>query len=253
MTKNGNAIRVFVFGTGWGVPFPTCGPFPLKLCTWLRMAKIDHEIVIENDPRKGPKGKSPWIESGDVRMGDSSIIMAHLSERFGVDLDAHLSEDEKARALIVQRMLEDHFHQAFEHQLFLGRGGPERLAEFASTLPPVLRWIVPRLLTKQLRSQLHARGLGRHDEAEIIAQGKADLDALSRLLGERAYFCGDRPSSVDACIFGFLGSTVYVTGDNPLFAYAASLPNLMGYCERMRAAFFPETVDASKHDLEDAA
>jgi glutathione S-transferase len=251
MSKNETKIRLFVFGTGWGIPFPTSGPFPLKLLTWMRMAKIEHEVVIENDPRKGPKGKSPWIEDGDARVGDSSIIMAHLSERFGVDLDAHLAEDDKARALAVQRMLEEHYHQAFEHQLFLGRGGSERLQEFAATLPPILRWIVPRVMVKQLRGQLHARGLGRHDETEIIAQGKADLDALSRLLGDRAYFSGDRPSSIDACIFGFLGVTVYVQGDNPLFSHAASLPNLKRYCERMRAAYFPETL--AGETLEDAA
>jgi glutathione S-transferase len=246
-------IRVFVFGTGWGVPFPTSGPFPLKLCAWLRMAKIEHEIVIENDPRKGPKGKSPWIEHGGTRMGDSSIIITHLSERFGVDLDAHLGADERARALMIQRTIEEHFHQAFEHQLFLGRGGAERLTEFASTLPTVLRWIVPRVMLKQLRTQLHARGLGRHDESEIIAQGKADLDALSRLLGENEYVLGDRPSSIDACVFGFLGVTIYVKGDNPLFAHAASLENLKRYCERMRARYFPETVAASLEAAEVAA
>jgi glutathione S-transferase len=245
MTTTDAPIRLFVFGTGWGVPFPTCGPFPLKLVTWMRMAKIPHEVVIENDPRKGPKGKSPWIEQGDVRMGDSSIIMAHLGERFGVNLDAHLGAEERARALVVQRMLEEHYHQAFEHQLFIGRGGAERLAEYMSSMPPVLRWIVPRVMVGALKKQLHARGLGRHDESEIVAQGKADLDALSRLLGDNRYFLGDQPSSIDACVFGFLGVTVYVNGDNPLFNHAASLANLKRYCERMRAEYFPETVSAS--------
>jgi len=231
-------IRVFVFGTGWGVPLPTSGPFPLKLCTWLRMAKVPHELVIENDPRKGPKGKSPWIDDSGTLMGDSSLIIAHLTKRFGVDLDAHLSADDRARALMVQRALEEHYHQAFEHQLCRGRGGPERLAEFVSTMPTVLRWIVPRVLTKQLRAQLHARGLGRHPESEIIAQGRADLDALSRLLGDSRYLMGDRPSSIDACVLGFLGCSVYVTGDNPLFSHAASLENLKRYCERMRAEYW---------------
>ena len=111
-------------------------------------------------------------------------------------------------------------------------------------MPSVLRWIVPRVLAKQLRSQLHARGLGRHDEKEIVAQGKADLDALSRLLGHHAYFLGDQPSSIDACVFGFLGVSVYVDGDNPLFSHAASLENLKRYCERMRARYFPESLGA---------
>ena len=231
-------IRVFVFGTGWGVPFPTSAPFPLKLCTWLRMAKVPHEIVVENDPRKGPKGKSPWIDDGGTLIGDSAIIIEHLSKRFGVDVDAHLSAEEKAQALMVQRTIEEHYHQAFEHQLFLGKGGAERIAEVVATMPAVLRWIVPRVLLKQLRSQLHARGLGRHAESEIIAQGKADLDALSRLLGDKRYFFGDRPSSIDACVFGFLGCSAYVAGDNPLFSHAASLENLKLYCERMRGEYF---------------
>jgi glutathione S-transferase len=245
MSKNVPSIRAFVFGTGWGVPFPTSGPFPLKLITWLRMAKIDHEVVIANDPSKGPKGKSPWVEIDGVPMGDSSIIIAHLAERFGVDLDAHLSDEERARALMVQRMLEEHYHQAFEHQLFLGRGGAERLAEFAATMPIPIRWILPTVFVSMLKKQLHARGLGRHDETEIIAQGKADLDALSRMLGDNKFFFGDRPSAIDACIFGFLGVSLYVNGDNPLFTYAASLSNLRRYCERMRAAYFSETVSSS--------
>ncbi len=236
-------IRVFVFGTGWGVPFPTAAPFPLKLLTWLRMVGLPHEIVIANDSRKGPKGKSPWIEDGETRMGDSSIITAYLSERYGVavERDHSLDARAKATALMIQRTLEEHFHQAFEHQLFLGRGGGERLSEFVSTMPVPLRWIVPRLLTSQLRNQLYERGLGRHNESEIIRQGKSDLDALSVLLGDQPYFFGDQPSSIDACVFGFLGVAVYVAGDNPLFNHGASLKNLWRYCERMRGRYFPET------------
>jgi glutathione S-transferase len=179
-------------------------------------------------------------------MADTSLIIAHLAERFGVDLDAHLSEDERARAVMVQRTLEEHYHQAFEHQLFLGRGGAERLAAFAATMPIPIRWILPTVFLSMLKKQLHARGLGRHAESEILAQGKADLDALSRMLGDNRFFFGDRPSAIDACIFGFLGVTIYVEGDNPLFTHAASLSNLKPYCERIRAEYFPETVAAVK-------
>jgi glutathione S-transferase len=235
-------IRLFAFGTGWGVPFPTSAPFPLKLATWLRMAGIPFEFVLANDPGKGPKGKSPWIEYGDVRMGDSSLIIEHLAERFGIDLDAQLDAHQWALALSVQRMLEEHYHQCFEHQLFFGRGGPERLAEFAGTMPIPLRWLVPTVLKRAFRKQLYERGMGRHSEEVIIAQAKDDLSALSELLGDQAYFLGDQPSSIDACVFGFLGVSLYVEGDNPLYRYGASLENLMRYCERIRARYFPETL-----------
>lgn len=240
-----NKTRLFGFGTGWGVPFAPGAPFPLKLATWLRIAEAPFDYVVVNDPSKGPKGKVPWIEYDNLRMGDSTLIIEYLRERFGIHLDAHLDARQRTLALSVQRMLEEHYHQCFEHQLFFGRGAGERLHEFASGMPIPLRWLVPPLIKRALSKQLYARSMGRHSEDVIIAQGKADLDALAELLGDQPYFFGDRPASIDACVFGFLGVSLYVTGDNPLYRYGASRTNLMQYCERMRKRYFPETLSAS--------
>ena len=235
-------IRLFAYATGWGVPFATSAPFPLKLATWLRIAEIPFEFVVANDASKGPKGKSPWIEYGDVRMADSTLIIEHLQERYGIDLDRHLDARQRALAMSVQRMLEEHYHQCFEHQLFFGPGSDDRLREFAAMMPIPIRWLLPTVVRRHFTKQLHARGMGRHPQEVIVAQGKADLDALSELLGDQPYFLGDRPSSIDACVFGFLGVSLYVAGDNPLYRYGASLDNLMRYCERMRLRYFPETL-----------
>lgn len=237
-------IKLFVLGPGWGVPFSSSAPFPLKLETWLRMTGVAYEVLVENNAGKGPKKKSPWIEDGDVRMGDSELIIRYLSDRYDVDPDAQLGPLDRALTIAWRRTFEEHYHQAFEHQLFFGRGGAERLASFASTLPPIARSIVPRIFLSAFKKQLHARGLGRHEEADIIAMGKADLDAASAFLADKPFFLGDEPSSIDACVFGFLGVSAYVEGDNPLFNHAASLDNLMSYCERMRARYFPETLPA---------
>lgn len=237
-------IKLFVLGTGWGVPFETAAPFPLKLATWMRMQGLDFEWHIENNPGKGPKGKSPWIEHGSVRMGDSSLIMEYLTEEFGLsNLDAGLTAEQVALSTATQRMLEEHYHQAFEHQLFFGRGADARLKEFTSDLPPIINVLLPKLLTRSFAKQLHARGLARHSEDVIVAQGREDIDALSTLLGQKSYFHGDTPTEIDACVFGFLGVTVYVEQENPLFIHAASRKNLVEYCERMRAKYFPKTLE----------
>ena len=241
MSMPSQPIRLFTFGSGWGIPFPTAAPFPLKLATWLRMTGLPHQIVVENNPGKGPKGKSPWIEDGDVRMGDSELIIRYLGEKYGVDPDARLSPSDRAVSLAWRRTFEEHYHQAFEHQLFFGRGGDDRFAQLAATLPPVVRLIAPPMMRKQFKKQLHARGLGRHDERDILAMGMADLDAASTFLDGRSYFFGDEPTNLDACAFGFLGVTIYVEGDNPLYRHAASLGNLVAFTERMRARYFPET------------
>lgn len=238
------SVRLFVLQTGWGVPFETSAPFPLKLATWMRMVGVDFEWVVENNTGKGPKGKSPWIEDGEVRMGDTSLIMEYLTSKHGLaDLDAGLTAEQGALSIATQRMLEEHYHQCFEHQLFFGEGGDARMSEFAESLPPVLNVLIPKMFARAFQKQLHARGMGRHKEAVIIQQGCEDIDALSALLGDKAFFHGEEPTLIDACVFGFLGVTVYVEGENPLFQHAASTPNLLAYCERMRQRFFPETLE----------
>ncbi|MCO4762068.1 MAG: glutathione S-transferase family protein [Myxococcales bacterium] len=237
-------IQLFAFGTGWGVPFQTSAPFPLKLATWLRMARVPFEIVEANDAGKGPKGKSPWIEWEGTRMGDSSLIIEHVASKLDIDLDAHLDARQRALGTTIQRMLEEHYHQCFEHQLFFGEGAQDRVKEFQTMVPFPINLLLPTVIRRSFAKQLHARGMGRHKEAVIVDQGKADLDALAELLGDQSYMLGDSPSALDACVFGFLGVSVYVKGDNPLFRHAASHDNLMRYCERMRGRYFPETLES---------
>jgi len=236
-------IRLFAYGSGWGVPFETAAPFPLKLATWLRMAEVPFDVVVENDTSKGPKGKSPWIEWDGSRMGDSTLIIQHVAERLNIDLDAHLDARQRAVGVAIQRMLEEHYHQCFEHQLFFGRGCTDRIAEFQRSVGFPVSLLLPTLIRRGFSRQLHARGMGRHDESTILAQGKQDLDALAELIGDQPHVLGDRPCSLDACVFGFLGVTVYVEGDNALFRHAASNDTLLRYCERMRRRYFPETLE----------
>jgi glutathione S-transferase len=252
-TDQSSPIKLYMVGSGWGVPFATGAPFPLKLETWLRMAGLRYEVTTENNTGKGPKKKTPWVVDGDRCMGDSELIIAYLKERYTVDPDAGMSPADRAMALAWHRTFEEHYHQAFEHHLFFGPGGAERLDEMLSSMPVLARPIVRTVFTKALRKQLFARGVCRHDEATILAMGKADLDAASTFLGDKPYFFGDTPRTIDACVFGFLGVSIYVRGDNPLFRHAASLDNLRAYTERMRARYFPETLAAQGPRSSDGA
>jgi glutathione S-transferase len=246
-------LKLFTVQSGWGVPFASAAPFPLKVETWLRMTGLRYEIVIENNPGKGPKKKTPWIVDGDVRMGDSELIIAYLKEKYGVDPDAGSSPEDRALATAWSRTFEEHYHQAYEHQLYFGRGGDERLTEMLSWMPAPMRPLIRIVFMSKLTKQLHARGLTRHGADAVIAMGKADLDAASAFLGDGRFFLGDEPRTIDACVFGFLGVSIYVAGDNPLFRHAASLDNLRAYSERMRARFFPETLSGSSRTARTAS
>lgn len=232
-------VTVFSFGAAWGIPVPTASPFGVKLLTWLRMYDLPYALKIENNPGKGPKGKVPWAVIDGATIADSELIIAAIKARSGRDLDARLSPQQRATALAVRRMLDEHYHQAWEHQLFIEEAAWQRGQEFFNeNLPGGVRVLVRTLARRALRAQLHARGVGRHDNAEIIRMGIADLDAVAALLGEGPYFFGAEPTDIDATVFAFLVLTLYVPSPSPLFAHALAQPNLKPYCDRMLARYF---------------
>lgn len=55
----------------------------------------------------GPKHKIPWIEYNGITMGDSTLIIEFLEKEFKMNLDAHLSQEEKALAWAIQKWIEE--------------------------------------------------------------------------------------------------------------------------------------------------
>ncbi|MEZ4383573.1 MAG: glutathione S-transferase family protein [Nannocystaceae bacterium] len=233
-------IQVYSFGPAWGIPVPTPSPFGLKLVTWLRMVDVPFAMHVENNPAKGPKNKCPWIVVDGEKIGDSELIMSRLRAEAGVDLDAGLSAEQKAIALSVRRMLDEHYHQVWEHQLFIDEGGWEQGKVFFDQIPAPMNRLVRTLARRDLRKQLYARGVGRHSNAEIVQMGVDDLDAVDALLGDKEFLFGDAPSEIDATIFAFLALTYYVPCPSPLWAHMRARPRLTAYCDRMLARYFAD-------------
>src|SRR5499433_3905894 len=100
-------IKLFHFPRMFGIP--NLSPFCCKLETWLRIAQIPYEVVDTPDPRKGPKGKLPFVEDAGVQIADTSLIVDYLAKTRGVDLDRHLALSQRAIGLLVQRTLEEHY------------------------------------------------------------------------------------------------------------------------------------------------
>lgn len=232
-------IDVYSFGPAWDMPVPTPSPFGLKLLTWMRLHDLPYTLHVENNPGKGPKNKCPWAIVDGTIIGDSEQIIAAIKTRRGIEGDTELRPEQVAIATTTRLMLEEHYHQVWEHELFLYEGGWERGIEFFDQLPPVLRIVVRNVMRSQLRKQLYARGLGRHSHEQIVQMGIADLDAVDALLGDDEYFFGDEPTEIDATVFAFLAVTHWTPVRSPVWTHYHSRPRLSGYCERMLARCFP--------------
>lgn len=233
-------LSVFTFSPLWGLP--TFGPFGLKLEMALRMAGIDYRRVVADNSGKGPKRKSPWIEQAGVRIGDTTLILRHL----GVDLDGGLDARARAEGLALRCLLEEHWHQVLEYELFVDPVGRRALQrELRRSLAPPVAWLVVRMLHRHLRRHLTERGMARHSPDEIRQLGQADVDALVAWLDGRTWAVADRPTLTDASLFGLLAPAAWSTADTPVFGHLRRQPVIMAYLERARSRYFPEVAVAA--------
>ena len=111
-------IRLHQYAPMFGIP--NASPFCMKVETWLRMANLPFEIVEVVDPRKGPKGKVPWIEDQGKTIADSAFIIEYLQKTYGDPLhDGALDPAQRATSMALHRLIEDHLYWAIARGRFL--------------------------------------------------------------------------------------------------------------------------------------
>src|SRR5262249_43277254 len=169
-------IKLFQFPRMFAIP--NLSPFCCKLETWLRIAGIPYEVVDTPDPRKGPRGKLPFIEDAGVRIADSSLIVDHLAKTRGVDPDACLDVSQRAIALLVQRPLEEDsaFILAYPH-LVRDEGLKYTRARF-DLLPAIVRPLAGSLVRRRIKKLLWQQGILRHSHEAIIESALRDWRAV---------------------------------------------------------------------------
>lgn len=232
-------ITLHQFPPAFGLP--NASPFCLKLELYLRMAGLPYRNRYTLELHRAPKGKLPWIDDDGTVVADSGLIIDYLKLKFGDPLDGELNPVQRAQALAITRLLEEHLYWAVLHDRWISPAGWEltRPAVFGS-LPWPLRLIVPSVARRGIRAELRGHGMGRHTPQQMHALAIADIDALATLLGDQDYFLGARATSLDAVAAAFLANLLMVPLETPIKAAAAAHPNLAGYCRRMAQQYFPQ-------------
>lgn len=234
-------ITLYQYEPAMGLP--NASPFCMKLETWLRMAQLPYEAPPPalRDVGRAPKGKMPYIVDGGKTLADSTFIIDDLKATYGDRLDAWLTGEQRAVALAFQRLMEENLYWAVVHTRWMEpTGWAQTRAAFFGNMPVPLKWIIPSLARRGLRQQLRGHGMGRHSEEEIHAIGQRDITALADFLGNKPYFLGDQPCTLDATAYAFLANLLWVPVESALKLHAQQYPQLQAYSQRMRDRYYPQ-------------
>lgn len=231
-------IRLHAYGPAFGLPDPS--PFVVKTEVLLKMAGVAYEKR-RADPRKGPKGKIPWIEDDGRIVPDSTFIRLHLEATRGFDFDKGLTDEQKGAAWALEKLLEDHVYWLIVIERWLD---PDNFAKgprkFFDDVPALVRPLVLAMVNRQVGKVLHGHGIGRHSAAERAVLAERAAAAVAGCLGDNAWIGGNEPCGADATAYAFVASATCQRFTGPVRAAFERHPNLIEYSVRGTARWFPE-------------
>lgn len=239
-------IQLYQFPPVWDLP--NVSPFCMKLETYLRMADIPYEIVHVYRPDQAPKGKLPYIMDKGETIHDSGFVIDYLKKTYGDKLDANLNAEQKAISHLLRRTLETSFYFVVLYSRWIDeRAWPTMKSTVFASIPALMRNFVANMVQRRTRDTLWRQGTGRHDPENIYQLASDDLDAIETLLGDKPFFLGDDPTSVDASAYAFLANMLWQPIDTPLKRRIGESKAFVDYCERMRARYYADSLKAAAH------
>jgi glutathione S-transferase len=262
MNKFEPIITLYTAPSLWGLP--SISPPCMKLETWLRMAKLPYKCVVltAENLALAPKGKIPFINYQGKLIGDTTLIIEMLKQKEEIDLDASLTATERSISLAFRRMLKENIYWG---GVYIRYGMEENWQGYrevlALSLFPESPLEVSKPFAEEFRktilSQMYGHGMGRHSSEEIVDIICADFQALSDFLGDKTFFMGELPTTLDATAYAYIGNFIQPPYDSPIVDYVLQRANLCLHYERMDQLFChnnPALVNAplvfAKHNLD---
>ena len=179
----------------------------------------------------------PVLEAGGEQAGASALYAA--LRRRGHDADAALSAEQKAESAAFCALVEEVLGAALLYSWYEVGANYEQAIRpaLAAGMPLPLSLYMPWSIRKRAHSQLARRRCLDDDDA--LARGEEALRALSVRLGERHFFHGDAPSSLDASAFAYLTAVLRCPlPEDRLRRCLRGLANLTRFCELVEKRFF---------------
>ena len=224
-------ITLYQFSPAWGLP--NVSPFCMKLEGYLKLGGLDYRVQVQNDPRKGPKGKVPYAKIDKHIMGDSEEIYEYLKSNNAIDLDSTLSADDRAIHHAMGVMCDESLYFALLYNRWMDDvNWPTLRDTLFAPIPKMVRKVVTHQIRKKVQADLVGQGMGRHNKAEVYSIATRDIESLGQYLADKPWFGGNEPVKLDVRAASYLANILYPPLENPLKTVIEKWPNLVEFTDR---------------------
>lgn len=215
-------------------------PFCTKTEVFLKLAGLEYKVTEFNgNPGKFENGKLPVIVHQGQTIADSHFIEEYLNTTFDLDLDSHLSAEDKAKGFMVKKMCEEYLYWAILHERwFIDKNWEDLKEKYFGHIPALIRGFATGLIRKQMRKAADGQGVSRHSDEKVLQLGKEALAMLADTIGTNTFLLGDQVSSYDASVYGTVSSVLHSPIGPELKAATLKHPSIVAYDQTMYQLVF---------------
>jgi len=222
---------------------PSINPQCLAVHAYMKICQAPFKTVSINDDSASPLSRGLPVLAVNRKKTYAGIddIVAFLSQKMGYILpgDTVLSEVEKFDEIAFRTLVEE---KLFKFQLFNWWVEIENYETFtyhiffAHKSFPLNIWA-----SKQMRYKIisYLEHVGMTSKTKVYEDARKYYAVLAAKLGDKEFFFGDQPTTLDCIVFGFLMTQmVPKVPKDSLFQIICSHKKLVEFCEKIKTKYF---------------
>ncbi|XP_068670329.1 metaxin-2-like [Montipora foliosa] len=207
---------------------------------YLRFCGLAHEVRCRRNAEfMSPSGNVPFLRADNEIICDFSGISAYIeSKGFSTSKDFELRDRAEMKAYI--SLVENSLFPAELYMLWWKKDWAVRTRQhYGSQFAAPLNFILGYKKQWQVCGYLKAQGWHHKTEREVLEEFKRTCQALSEKLGRNQFFINDRPTELDALVFGHLHTVLTrYQPDNSLSSIVKAHNNLVDLVMRILWDYF---------------
>jgi len=229
-------IKLYAPGEQWRVL--NASPFCMKLELYLIHNKIKYEKITKFDFSKAPRWKIPYILDDDEIITDSSLIISYLDNKYKLDMDSHLSDEQKSISHFILKTLEDSLYWCMvSERWWVDKNWEITKEAFFWNMPKFLYYIIPNIVRKNIMRDMKGQWMARRDRWEIQDLWMKDIDMIVGFLWKKKFIFGDSISFIDLAVYSTLANLMKMPHESRLKDHINDNKNLVKYIKNMQDTF----------------
>jgi glutathione S-transferase len=194
----------------------------------------------------------PILKDGMTEVQELFKIINYLKKKgYNIDETAGLSKSELAESLAFSALIENNLYDALLYIMWLENENNAKKTQqqtYNKSLSFIERYFLQGKIQETAKERLKDMELVKvNDELvpEVYLNAHDAYASLSTKLGNKKYFFGDKPSTLDAIAYGHLALHCYPNLQNPkLFTMISfEFPNLIQFCQRITTFFKDQKIN----------